>query len=92
MQNRLYKVVITHDADDGICIAEVPTLSPCVTYGETLEEAIDMVKEAIEGVIESREANGYPVPDDTEELRVESQERLQAVVQIPFTPPVAIAS
>ena len=92
MQNRLYKVVITHDADDGIFIAEVPTLSPCITYGETLEEAIEMVKEAIEGVIESREANGYPVSDDTEELRVESQERLQAVVQIPFTPPVAIAS
>ena len=87
MAERLYKIVITQDPDDGRFIAEVPTLEPCVTWGETLEEALDMAKEAIEGVLESREANGYPIEDDTQELlRVSRHTTLQAVVPIHFTP------
>jgi predicted RNase H-like HicB family nuclease len=31
----------------------VPSLPGCVTYGETIEEAIDMAKEAIELYIDS---------------------------------------
>lgn len=64
---RLYKVTITKDEETGFFVAEVPTLSPCITYGSTIEEAIEMVKEAIEGVIEAREESGYPIPDDNEQ-------------------------
>lgn len=81
--NRLYKVTITEDPDDGRYIADVPTLSPCTTWGETLGEALSMVKEAIEGVIQSREANGYPINDDTEQLQQESQRPIQTVVKLP---------
>ena len=83
IMNRLFKVIITKDADDGRYIADVPTLSPCTTWGETLDEALSMVKEAIEGVIESREANGYPINDDTEQLQQESQRPIQTVVTLP---------
>ena len=68
MKHGLYKVLITKDEENGYFIADVPTLSPCITYGQTMEEAILMVQEAIDAVIESRLENGYPVPDDTEEL------------------------
>jgi antitoxin HicB len=84
MKQRLYKVNITKDEEEGFFVAEVPTLSPCITYGETLEEAIEMIKEAIEAVVESRLENGYPVPDDNFEL--EHQTTVQAVLQIKQTP------
>jgi antitoxin HicB len=84
IKQRLYKVSITKDEEEGYFVAEVPTLSPCITYGETIEEAIEMVKEAIEAVVESRLENGYPVPDDNFEL--EHQKTVQAVVQFNQTP------
>ncbi|WP_077130257.1 type II toxin-antitoxin system HicB family antitoxin [Spirosoma montaniterrae] len=87
MTERLYKIVISRDPDDGRFIAEVPTLAPCLTWGETLEEALEMAKEAIEGVLESREANGYIIEDDTEELVQESKRSaLHTVLPIHFTP------
>lgn len=86
MDNRLYKVIITQDPDDGRFIAEVPTLEPCLTWGDTVEEALEMAKEAIEGVIETRLANGYPVADDSETLRQESAKTtLQVVLPVSYT-------
>ncbi len=81
MKHGLYKVVITKDEETGYFVAEVPTLNPCITYGETIEEAIAMVQEAIEAVIESRLENGYPVPDDTRELEQQTT-AVQAIVPI----------
>ena len=78
---RLYKIIITKDPDEGFYVAEVPTLSPCITYGETLSEALEMAKEAIEGVIESRMENGYPIPDDNEALQ-QQQTQFEAIIPI----------
>ena len=61
----LYKIIITKDDETGNYIAEVPTLSPCITFGETVEEAMAMAQEAIEAVVESRKENGYDLPDDS---------------------------
>ena len=82
-KQKLYKVIITKDQDTGYFVAEVPTLSPCITYGDSIEEAIEMVKEAIEGVIESRQANGYPIPDDSEELQ-KKHTTIETVMAMPF--------
>lgn len=46
----------------------VPTLPGCITYGETIEEAISMAKEAIELYIESLVAHGEPIPDESNTL------------------------
>ena len=62
--HRLYKITISQDKENGLWVAEVPALSPCITYGETMQEAMEMIKEAMEAVIESRIANGYDIPDD----------------------------
>ncbi len=42
----------------------VPLLPGCVTYGETIEEAIDMAKEAIELYIESLKEHGEVIPTE----------------------------
>lgn len=47
----------------------VPSLPGCVTYGNSIEEAIEMAKEAIELYIESLKDHGEEVP--TEESTLE---------------------
>ena len=42
----------------------VPLLPGCVTYGETIEEAIDMAKEAIELYIESLKEHDEIIPTE----------------------------
>ncbi len=51
---------------EGGYTAFVPSLPGCVTYGDTIDEAIKMVKEAVELYIESLIAHNEPVPSDEE--------------------------
>ena len=43
--------VIVHDAEEGGYWAEVPALPGCATQGETLEELLNNLYEAIEGCL-----------------------------------------
>ena len=51
---------------EGGYTAFVPSLPGCVTYGDTIDEAREMVKEAVELYIESLIAHNEPVPSDEE--------------------------
>jgi predicted RNase H-like HicB family nuclease len=42
---------IIHDADEGGFWAEVPAIPECATQGETLEEILVNLREAIEGCL-----------------------------------------
>ena len=42
----------------------VPSLPGCVTYGDTIDEAIKMAKEAIELYIESLKKHGAEIPTE----------------------------
>ena len=54
-------VVILEQGESSIG-AYVPDLPGCVAIGETREEAMDLIREAIELHIESLRENGEPVP------------------------------
>ena len=41
----------------------------CITFGETIDEAMDMAYEAIEAVLESRKANRYEIMDNQIEIQ-----------------------
>jgi predicted RNase H-like HicB family nuclease len=43
--------VIIHTAEEGGLWAEVPALPGCVTQGETMEELISNIYEAVEGCL-----------------------------------------
>lgn len=63
-----YRVLIEQD-EDGVYVAEAPTLPGCISQGETREEAIENVREAITAYLESLEAHDEPIPPPiTEEL------------------------
>ncbi len=56
-----YTVVIER-ADDGSYSAYVPDLPGCISCGDTREETLEMIKEAIRGHIETLREHGDPVP------------------------------
>lgn len=56
-----YRVLIEQD-EDGVYVAEVPALPGCISQGKTRSEAIENVKEAISGYLESLTAHDEPVP------------------------------
>ena len=47
------RTVILRRGEDGYWLAEVPTLPGCMTQGKTKAEAIENIKEAIAGWIET---------------------------------------
>ncbi|WP_158237930.1 MULTISPECIES: type II toxin-antitoxin system HicB family antitoxin [Emticicia] len=65
MKSRNYKVHITKQEDGGY-MANIPSLQHCFSFGETIEEAIEHVKEALEGVLMVMEEKGLPIPDDND--------------------------
>ena len=65
--NRTYKINLRKEEEGGYT-AFVPSLPGCVTYGETVDEAIDMAKEAIELYIEELQDRGEYIPDDNNVL------------------------
>ena len=48
--------------EDGFWVAECPSLPGCISQGETREEAIQNIREAIDLYIEALEADNLPVP------------------------------
>lgn len=48
-----FQVVIEEDADDGGYIVHCPALKGCWSQGDTIEEAIDNIKEAIAGYLKT---------------------------------------
>jgi predicted RNase H-like HicB family nuclease len=65
-----YRVLIEQD-EDGIYVAEVPSLPGCISQGQTRAEALDNIREAIEAYIESLQAHNEPVPPSISEEVVE---------------------
>ena len=58
-----YRILLRKEPEGGYTVM-VPLLPGCVTYGETIEEAIDMAKEAIELYIESLKEHGEIIPTE----------------------------
>jgi predicted RNase H-like HicB family nuclease len=65
-----YRVLIEKD-EDGVFVVEVPSLPGCVTQGETREQALVNVREAIEAYVESLHERGEPILPAIEEEIIE---------------------
>ena len=65
-----YRVLIEQD-EDGMYVAEVPSLPGCISQGQTREEAVENFREAIAAYLESLEARGDPIPPPITEEVVE---------------------
>jgi len=62
-----YRILLRKEPEGGYTVV-VPLLPGCVTYGDTIEEAKTMAKEAIELYIESLKAHNEEIPTEKETL------------------------
>ena len=62
--------VLLYPGEDNFWVAECPSLPGCISQGLTREEAIQNIREAIQGYIAALEEDGLPVP----------KERFQAIL------------
>lgn len=67
MRTLNYRIRLEKEEEGGYTVI-VPALPGCVTFGETVEEAIAMAREAIEGYIETLKDLGKEVPTDNDVL------------------------
>ena len=55
-------IVYLEPAEEGGYIVSCPHFQGCITQGETVEEALEMVKDAIRGYIFSLKKHGEAIP------------------------------
>ena len=56
-----FRVLIKQD-EDGVFVAEAPSLPGCITQGNTRAKALQHIQEAISLYLESLKAHGDPIP------------------------------
>jgi len=67
------KLLITiYPDEDGVFIAESPSIPGCVSQGKTEEEAEENIRDVIKGCLEVRAENGLPLTVTTREVEVVS--------------------
>ena len=65
-----FRVILEPD-EDGVFVAQVPSLPGCISQGTTRVEALKNVQEAIEGYLESLREHNEPIPPSIDEEVVE---------------------
>jgi len=65
-----YRIIIEQD-EDGVHVAECPTLPGCVSQGKTRLEAVRNIKDAINGYLESLKKHNEAIPPPIYEEIVE---------------------
>jgi len=62
-----FKVILEPDEEGGYVIS-CPTLPGCYTQGDTIDEALENIKEAILLCLEDLQAQNQPIPDTSKVL------------------------
>jgi len=65
-----FRVVIEQD-EDGVFVAECPSLPGCVSQGSTRAEALDNIRDAMAGYLASLKKHDEPIPPSIDEEVVE---------------------
>jgi predicted RNase H-like HicB family nuclease len=65
------KFTVTIDRDeDGAWVVECPAIPGCVSQGDTKEQALENIKEAIAACLEVRAERGMPLTIETRQVEV----------------------
>ena len=61
--SRRFRIILENEKEGGYHVS-CPALPGCHTQGETIDEAIQNIREAIQLYVESLVEDGQPVPED----------------------------
>jgi predicted RNase H-like HicB family nuclease len=65
------KLFVTIDRDeDGMWIVECPAIPGCISQGNSKQEALENIKEAIQLCLEVRTERGLPLTIETRQIEV----------------------
>jgi predicted RNase H-like HicB family nuclease len=65
------KFIVSLDRDeDGVWVAECPSIPGCVSQGATRDAAVDNIRDAIRGCLEVRAELGMPLTVETRQVEV----------------------
>jgi predicted RNase H-like HicB family nuclease len=64
-----FNVVLDRD-EDGMWIVECPSIPGCISQGNTKQEALKNIKEAIQLCLEVRAERGLPLTVETRQVKV----------------------
>jgi len=65
------KFNVTLDRDeDGVWIVECPSIPGCVSQGQTKDEAVENIKDAIAACLQVRAERGLPLTIETHQVEV----------------------
>ncbi|MCO4294345.1 type II toxin-antitoxin system HicB family antitoxin [Solitalea sp. MAHUQ-68] len=67
MKSLTYRILLNKEQEGGYTVT-APTLQGCISYGETIDEAIENIKEAIELYIEALKESGETIPTEENTL------------------------
>jgi len=65
----IFTVTIDRD-EDGAWVAECPSIPGCVSQGESKQEALENVREAISLCLEVRAERGMPLTVETRQVEI----------------------
>ncbi len=65
-----YRILIEQD-EDGIFVAECPSLPGCISQGKSRKEALENIQDTIKGYLERLKKHTEPIPTSNEEENVE---------------------
>lgn len=65
-----YRITLQKD-EDGAYVAKCPSLPGCISQGKSRNEALDNIKDAIEGYLQSLKKHSEPIPPSIDEELVE---------------------
>jgi len=65
-----YRILIEQD-EDGMFVAECPSLPGCISQGDTRKNAISNIHDAIKGYLESLKKHNEPIPPSIQEEIIE---------------------
>jgi predicted RNase H-like HicB family nuclease len=68
--NLRYRILIEQD-ENGVFVAECPSLPGCISQGKSRKEALENIRDAIKGYLESLKKHNEPIPPPIEEEIVE---------------------
>jgi antitoxin HicB len=61
-----YRVILEPDMEAGGCVVSCPSLPGCHSQGETREEALKNIQDAMEGYLGSLKKHNLPLPIEEE--------------------------
>jgi predicted RNase H-like HicB family nuclease len=64
-----FNVTIDRD-EDGVWVVECPAIPGCVSQGQTKEEALENIKDAISACLQVRAERGMPLTVETRQVEV----------------------